>query len=176
MNNKNSCSAGVRERANKGFELLNENLGRILMFELVIFLSISLSVGATVEEGVTENPYVLKNMGLYSEEENILDKNIDFFEVKNGTMGDAVMELSYAGNIQYGFEYLSDETLMPNESGQKVTFSTTLENMNVRDALISWNNKHLANLRKMEKINGVNLSEGYTKPLELVNPMVVIFE
>ena len=44
------------------------------------------------------------------------------------------------------------------------------------DALISWNNRHLANLRKMEKINGVNLSEGYTKPLELVNPMGAIFE
>lgn len=42
------------------------------------------------------------------------------------------------------------------------------------DALITWNNRHLANLRKMEKINSINLKEGYTKHLELVNPMEVI--
>jgi predicted nucleic acid-binding protein len=41
------------------------------------------------------------------------------------------------------------------------------------DALISWNLKHLANLRKMEKINGVNLTEGYSKRLELITPMEV---
>jgi predicted nucleic acid-binding protein len=41
------------------------------------------------------------------------------------------------------------------------------------DALISWNLKHLANFRKMEKINGVNLLEGYSKRLELITPMEV---
>jgi hypothetical protein len=41
------------------------------------------------------------------------------------------------------------------------------------DALISWNLKHLANLRKMEKINGVNLIEGYSKRLELITPLEV---
>ena len=70
-----------------------------------------------------------------AEEENILDKNIDFFEVKNGTMGNALRELSYTGNVQYGFEYLSDETLMSNESEQKVTFSITLKNVDVREIL-----------------------------------------
>jgi predicted nucleic acid-binding protein len=35
------------------------------------------------------------------------------------------------------------------------------------DALISWNLKHLANLRRKEKINGVNLFEGYSIPLHL---------
>lgn len=42
------------------------------------------------------------------------------------------------------------------------------------DAVITWNNRHLANLRKMEKINGINLREGYSKHIELVNPMEVI--
>lgn len=42
------------------------------------------------------------------------------------------------------------------------------------DALITWNNRHLANLRKMEKINSINMMEGYTKHIELVNPMEVI--
>ncbi len=41
------------------------------------------------------------------------------------------------------------------------------------DALISWNLKHLANLKRMEKINGVNLKEGYPKKLELITPMEV---
>jgi len=41
------------------------------------------------------------------------------------------------------------------------------------DALISWNLKHLANFNKMEKINGVNLKEGYLKKIELITPMEV---
>lgn len=44
------------------------------------------------------------------------------------------------------------------------------------DALISWNLSHLANLQKMEKINGIKLTEGYSKKLELVTPMVVSYE
>ena len=44
------------------------------------------------------------------------------------------------------------------------------------DALISWNLKHLANLQKMEKINGVNLKEGFCKKLELITPMEVSSE
>ena len=42
------------------------------------------------------------------------------------------------------------------------------------DALISWNLKHLANLKRMEKINGVNLIAGYAKKLELITPLEVI--
>lgn len=41
------------------------------------------------------------------------------------------------------------------------------------DALISWNLKHLSNLKKMEMINGVNMKEGYSKRLELITPMEV---
>lgn len=41
------------------------------------------------------------------------------------------------------------------------------------DALISWNLRHLANLRRKERINGVNLLEGYSKRLDIVTPMEV---
>jgi predicted nucleic acid-binding protein len=41
------------------------------------------------------------------------------------------------------------------------------------DALISWNLKHLANFKKMELINGINIKEGYCKRLELITPMEV---
>lgn len=41
------------------------------------------------------------------------------------------------------------------------------------DALISWNLKHLANLKKMELINSINMKSGYLKRLELITPMEV---
>lgn len=41
------------------------------------------------------------------------------------------------------------------------------------DAVITWNYKHLANLRRAELFNAINLEMGYTKRLELVTPMEV---
>lgn len=41
------------------------------------------------------------------------------------------------------------------------------------DALISWNLKHLANLKKMELLNAINIKAGYFKRLELITPMEV---
>lgn len=41
------------------------------------------------------------------------------------------------------------------------------------DAVITWNYKHLANLRKAELFNAINLEMGCTKRLELVTPMEV---
>ena len=44
------------------------------------------------------------------------------------------------------------------------------------DALISWNNKHIANLSRMSKINAVNLNQGYMKHLQLITPMEVVID
>ncbi len=44
------------------------------------------------------------------------------------------------------------------------------------DILLSWNFKHLANIRKQVQINAVNKQEGYLKELNLFNPMEVIYE
>lgn len=41
------------------------------------------------------------------------------------------------------------------------------------DAVVTWNFSHLANLRKEELFNGVNLEKGYTKRIDLVTPMEV---
>ena len=41
------------------------------------------------------------------------------------------------------------------------------------DAVITWNFSHMANLRKNEIFNGVNLEMGYTKRIELITPMGV---
>ncbi len=44
------------------------------------------------------------------------------------------------------------------------------------DILLSWNFKHLANIRKQEQVNSVNSINGYRKNLILTNPMEVIYE
>ena len=42
------------------------------------------------------------------------------------------------------------------------------------DILLSWNFKHLANIKKQMQINSVNLNKGYSKTLLLLNPLEVI--
>jgi predicted nucleic acid-binding protein len=44
------------------------------------------------------------------------------------------------------------------------------------DVLLSWNFKHLANIKKQEQVNIVNLESGYRKPLIMTNPMEVVYE
>lgn len=43
------------------------------------------------------------------------------------------------------------------------------------DAVISWNLKHLANLNRRRLIQGVNITEGFSMPLELLTPMEVSY-
>ena len=74
--------------------------------------------------------------------------------------------------IDLSKEYISQKIIpeVKVEDALHVSVATVYE----MDALITWNNRHLANLRKMEKINSINLKEGYIKHIELVNPMEVI--
>lgn len=44
------------------------------------------------------------------------------------------------------------------------------------DVLLSWNFRHLANIRKQIEINSINKAQGYLKDLNLLNPMEVIYE
>ena len=44
------------------------------------------------------------------------------------------------------------------------------------DVLLSWNFRHLANIKKQIQINAINQKEGYLKELFLLNPMEVIYE
>ena len=52
-------------------------------------------------------------------------------------------------------------------------FHVAIAAVHEMDAIITWNYQHLANLRKSELFNGVNLERGYTKRLEIVTPMEV---
>ena len=44
------------------------------------------------------------------------------------------------------------------------------------DILLSWNFRHLANIRKQIQINAFNKNRGYLKDLFLLSPMEVIYE
>jgi len=44
------------------------------------------------------------------------------------------------------------------------------------DILLSWNFKHLANIKKQMEVNSLNKKEGYNKELYLLNPMEAIYE
>ena len=44
------------------------------------------------------------------------------------------------------------------------------------DVLLSWNFRHLANIRKQAQVNAVNAQAGYLHPLSLLNPMEVMYE
>ena len=52
-------------------------------------------------------------------------------------------------------------------------FHVAIATVSEMDALITWNYQHLANLRRSELFNGVNLERGHTKRLEIVTPMEV---
>lgn len=58
------------------------------------------------------------------------------------------------------------------DDAMHVAFSTYYE----FDVLLSWNFKHLANIMKQTRINAFNESEGYSKRLNLLNPMEMIYE
>ena len=44
------------------------------------------------------------------------------------------------------------------------------------DVLASWNQQHLANIRRRDLFNSVNRVAGYRKMLEIVNPLEVLYE
>ena len=58
------------------------------------------------------------------------------------------------------------------EDALHLGFSTFFE----FDILLSWNFKHLANIKKEIQINSINSLNGYEKKLNLMNPMEVIYE
>jgi len=44
------------------------------------------------------------------------------------------------------------------------------------DVLASWNQRHLANIRRRDLFNSVNRVAGYRKMLEIANPLEVLYE
>lgn len=98
-----------------------------------------------------------------AEKRQLLLKIIKEFSPKRLIIDQEVVELAQ--------KYIAEGVLPVNKFDDAVhaAVATIFE----MDALISWNLKHLSNLKKMEMINGVNMKEGYSKRLELITPMEV---
>ena len=73
--------------------------------------------------------------------------------------------------VELAKNYIS-EGILPQEKFEDSTHAA-IATIFEMDALISWNLRHLANLKKMEMINGVDMKQGYYKRLELITPMEV---
>lgn len=73
--------------------------------------------------------------------------------------------------VELAKNYIS-EGILPQEKFEDSTHAAAATIFEM-DALISWNLRHLANLKKMEMINRVNIKQGYYKRLELITPMEV---
>jgi predicted nucleic acid-binding protein len=97
------------------------------------------------------------------EKKQLLLNIIKEYNPKRLIINEEVMEL--------GKKYVSEGAFPANkvEDAIHAAMATAYE----MDALISWNLKHLSNLKKMEMINGINMKEGYFKRLELITPMEV---
>lgn len=44
------------------------------------------------------------------------------------------------------------------------------------DVLVSWNFKHIANVRRVDRFNAIALLEGYHQPLRIVSPSEVLYD
>lgn len=107
---------------------------------------------------------VIEEIGRAADEKKQLLLNIiKEYNPKRLTINEKVMELSQKSVSEGAFPANKVEDAI------HAAMATAYE----MDALISWNLKHLSNLKKMEMINGINMKEGYFKRLELITPMEV---
>jgi len=97
------------------------------------------------------------------EKRMLLSKLISRYQPKELDLNDEI--------IQLAAKYLL-EGVLPEKAAEDSKHAA-VASVHEMDALISWNLKQLANFKRMEKINGVNLKEGYTKRLALMTPMEV---
>ena len=71
-------------------------------------------------------------------------------------------------------DYIEQKIIPENKMDDAIHIAiSTIFNM---DILLSWNFRHLANIKKQIQINERNKSKGFMKELFIVNPMEVIYE
>ena len=101
-----------------------------------------------------------------AEKRDALLKIVGKYKPANLTINEETRELA---EIYISENVLSDGSL-------EDAIHAAVATVNEIGALISWILKHLANFRRMEMINGVNMKAGYYKRLELITPMEVCNE
>lgn len=72
---------------------------------------------------------------------------------------------------ELAMEYLRQEALPAKARYDALHIACA--SVNELDLVVSWNLRHIANVRRQEKVQGVNLLNGFTKPLQLITPMEV---
>ena len=84
-----------------------------------------------------------------------------------------VAEDDNAGEIAFLAETYMENGIIPRKKiadAFHVAYSTVFE----MDILLSWNFKHLANIKKKQKIIIVNKINGYNYPFRMANPLEVL--
>ena len=86
-----------------------------------------------------------------------------------------ILEIANHEAIGYLSELYIKEGVIPQkkkEDALHIAVATVYE----MDILLSWNFKHLANIKKQININAINEKEGYLKKLSLLSPLEVEYE
>lgn len=68
--------------------------------------------------------------------------------------------------------YIRNAVMPP--SARADAFHLALATVHGLDVLVSWNYRHLANVRRRMKVLSHNMAQGYSHPLEIVTPAEVI--
>lgn len=82
---------------------------------------------------------------------------------------DIIQEIIELANLYVNKELIPENKF---EDALHIAYATVYE----FDILLSWNFKHLANIKIQDSINSLNFENGYRKMLIMTNPMEVIYE
>ena len=94
---------------------------------------------------------------------NQLIKLIDNYNPTILTMESSVRDLANA--------YLANNVL-PQKSFFDA-YHIAFASVNELDFIVSWNLKHIANIQRQERVQAINLLNGYTKSIQMITPMEV---
>ncbi len=82
-----------------------------------------------------------------------------------------IMRLMNLATHELVNSYLSHQVLPASSlyDARHIALATVYE----LDVIVSWNLRHIANLNRQQKVQAVNLQNGYTKLLQMITPMEV---
>ena len=78
--------------------------------------------------------------------------------------------------VESSVRELADAYLANNVLPQKSAFDAyhiAFASVNELDFIVSWNLKHIANIQRQEKVQAINILNGYTKSIQMITPMEV---
>lgn len=109
--------------------------------------------------------------------EVVLDEIRDAPEIKRDQLMELIrkyspVELETTGETKdLATMYMEKEIVT--EKKENDALHVAIATVNELDVLVTWNYRHLANVRRTELFHGANLEKGYLKRIEIVTPMEV---